>query len=69
VVFVARRATFEVREHAGDLLFGVHFGQLELHVVIEILEALLAGELRSGGSDEERQESVVIRLLGRGRHA
>jgi hypothetical protein len=48
VVLVARRTAFEVRAHARDLPIGVRFGQFELDVAIELLEALLAGQLGAG---------------------
>src|SRR5215216_5621726 len=66
VVFVAGGAAFEVRAHAGDLLVGGCGGELELDVVVELIEALLAGELRAGGAEELREELRVVRLVGLG---
>jgi hypothetical protein len=48
VVLVAGRAAIEVRAHARNLAIGVRFGQFELDVAVELLEALFAGQLRAG---------------------
>jgi len=52
VVLGARRAPLEVRLHAGDSGVGVPAGELDLHVTVELLEALLAGQLRAGRPEQ-----------------
>ena len=54
MVFVAGRAAFEVRAHARDLLVRGGAVELELDVAVELVEALLARQLRTG-----RAENVV----------
>ena len=39
----------EVGAHAGDRCVGVHSAELELDVVVELLEAFLAGDLGPAG--------------------
>ena len=65
VVFVAGRAAFEVRAHARDVFVGGCAGELELDVVVELVETLLAGQLRSRGAEESREE-LRIGLVGLG---
>jgi hypothetical protein len=45
VVFVAGRAAFEMRAHAGDLPVGVGVSALELDVAVEFVEASARGFL------------------------
>jgi hypothetical protein len=65
VVFVAGRAAFEVRAHTGDVFVGGCAGELELDIVVELVEALLASQLRSWGAEESREE-LLIRVVGLG---
>jgi hypothetical protein len=54
VVLVACRAALEMRAHARDPLLGGRSGELELNVVVELLAALLAGQLRARRAEEPR---------------
>jgi hypothetical protein len=45
VIFMARRAPYEVRRHAGEMRVGVLAGDLEVDVLVQKLEALLARHL------------------------
>jgi hypothetical protein len=47
----ARRAPLEVGTHSGDCCVRVGSAELELDVTIELIEALLTGQLRPGGTD------------------
>ena len=49
MVLIAGRAAFEMRAHTRDLLVGGCAGELELDVAVELVEALLAGQLGPAG--------------------
>ncbi len=51
MILVAGRATLEVCPHAGQRRVGVRSGDFEIDVLIDQLEALLAGDLRADGSE------------------
>ena len=59
MVLIAGRAAFEVRVHARDLLVRGGAGELELDVAVEFVEALLAGQLRTGWAEESLDECRV----------
>ena len=69
VVLLAGRAALEVGAHAGHGRVGVRAGQRELDVAVELLEALLAGQLGSGGAEESRRSvwSSWLMVRSRGR--
>src|SRR5581483_12093735 len=52
VLLGARRAALEVGGHAGNGGVGVVSRHLELHVAVELLEALVAAELRALGAQQ-----------------
>ena len=52
VVLAAGRAALEVRAHARHDGVRVAARALELNLAVELLEALLAGQLRAGGSEQ-----------------
>jgi hypothetical protein len=54
VLLVASGAAMEMGPHPGDRLVGVGSGELKLDVAVELLEALLAAELRTGGAKHAR---------------
>ena len=56
MVLVAGRAAFKVRAHAGDVFVGGCAVELKLDIVVELVEALLACQLRSQGAEESREE-------------
>src|SRR5436190_14254377 len=56
VLLAAGRAAFEVRAHAGDEAVDVGAGELELDVEVELLEALIAPELRSRRAEQPARE-------------
>ena len=56
MVLVAGRAAVEVRVHARDLLIRGGAGELELDVPVELAEALLARQLRTGRAKESLDE-------------
>jgi hypothetical protein len=60
VVLVAGRASFEVRLHAWDRAVGVGPREPELDVAVELLEALLAAQLRSGRTGKAREQTLGI---------
>ena len=57
MVLVARGAAVEVSPHARDVDVGVRAGKLQLDVPIQLLEALLAGQLRSRRPDEPCEDA------------
>jgi hypothetical protein len=57
VVLAARRASLEVGAEAGEMRVGA--GELELHVLVEKLEALLAGDLESGRAEHSLETFVL----------
>ena len=57
--FVAGLAAFKVRAHPGNRLVGVSAGEFELDLAVELIEALLAGELGVGGSEQPSQERIA----------
>jgi hypothetical protein len=63
VVLVARGAALEVRPHTLDRRVGVLAGAPELDVAVEVLEALLAGQLRALWAEQPAQQ------FGGSRHA
>jgi hypothetical protein len=52
VVFAAGHTSLEVGAHPADLRLGVLSLKLELDVLVEPLEALLAGDLRPRGTED-----------------
>src|SRR5262245_23814737 len=62
VLLAAGGAAFEVGAEAGELAVCVTPGELELDVPVELLEALVAADLRVGGSEQaaERLPDVVV---------
>jgi hypothetical protein len=60
VLLVAGPAALEVRAHAGDELIGARGTvlELDLDVAVELVEALLAGQLGVGGTQEAPQDVV-----------
>jgi hypothetical protein len=54
VVLAAGRAAFEVGAHAGDLLLGFSTREFQFDVAVELLEALLAGQLRPHRTENRR---------------
>ena len=60
VVFRAGGAALEVGAHARDRRVGVGAGELELDVAVELLEALLAAELRAAGAGQAREQTFSI---------
>jgi hypothetical protein len=66
VLLVAGLAALEMRVHAGDQLVGARGAvlDLDLDVAVELVEALLAGQLGLGGTQEAPQEIVAsVRVL------
>ena len=55
-ILSARRTAFEVRSHASDC--GVGARELELDVAVDLLEGLIAAELRSAGTGEGLEQEV-----------
>lgn len=55
MVFVAGRAAIEVRPHVRDLPAGAGEGEFQLDIVIQLVEALLAGQLWGCRAEESRQ--------------
>jgi hypothetical protein len=49
-----------VRAHARNLLVGVCRGEFQFDVAVELLEALLAGQLWSRWAEEQRQAAAVV---------
>jgi hypothetical protein len=67
VLLVAGLAALEVRAHAGDKLVGARGAvlELDLDVAVELIEALLAGQLGLGGAQEASQDVVwSVGVLG-----
>ncbi len=60
MVLVAGRASLEVRLHAWDRAVGVGPREPELDVAVELLEALLAAQLRSGRTGKAREQTLGI---------
>ena len=58
MVLAARRAALEVRLHPGNACVGVDFDELILDVFVEVLEALLTGELRPRGTKKALQDGT-----------
>ena len=56
---MAGRAALEVGAHARDPVVGVRALKLELDVLVELLEALVAEQLGLGGA-EQPLEGVVV---------
>src|SRR5204863_3007076 len=61
VVLMARWAALEVRPHARDRRVRVSSGEPELDVSVEVLEALLAGQLRARRAQQSREQVGVWR--------
>jgi len=55
VLLIAGSTPFQVGPHPRDNLIPLSFGELELHVLIELLEALLAAELGLGRPEQAVQ--------------
>src|SRR3954452_6090598 len=62
VVLLAGRTALEVSAHARHRRFGVGARQRQLDVAVELLEALLAGQLRPGGAEDAAQAQQVVVL-------
>ena len=54
MILVAGRAAREVLAHPGQARVGVRSRQLQLDVLVQQLEALLAGELRAHATNTSR---------------
>src|SRR6476620_3295742 len=59
-VLGAGRAAVEMRAHAGDPGVAGLAGEAQLDVAVELLEALLAGQLRSARAEHPAQERVAV---------
>src|SRR5215211_5600545 len=61
MLFVAGLAAVEVGAHAWDQLVGARcvVAEFELDVAVELLEALIACQLGTGGTQQALQEIVV----------
>src|SRR6059058_1584141 len=57
-VLGAGGAALEVGVHAGDPRIGRLAGERQLDVAVELLEALLAGQLRSAGAEDPAQDGA-----------
>ena len=53
-------AALEVRSHPGDLRVGIRAGDLRLDVDIELIEALLAGQLGSCGPEQPPEQAILL---------
>src|SRR5215211_9153577 len=62
-VFGAGGTAFEVGVHAGDPRLGGLVGQGQLDVAVELLEALLAGQLRGPGAEDPPQDRVAFAVV------
>ena len=62
MILLAGRAALEVGAHARHRRFGVGAGQRQLDVAVELLEALLAGQLGPGGPQDAAQAPQVVVL-------
>ena len=60
MVLAAGRAADQVGAHAGHPCVGVRTAQLQFDVAVEVLEALLASELRLGGAQKALQKTLVL---------
>src|ERR1044072_9515383 len=67
VVLGAGRASLKVRVHARELAVRLRVLELGLDVAIELVEAMLAGQLGLARSEQARQLAVRIVWLGHGR--
>lgn len=65
MVVAAGRTAREVRTHTGDGAIGVPAVELQLDVAVKLLEAVLAAELRPGGSQQRREQAATIGEFGR----
>src|SRR3954468_10415966 len=63
VILAAGRAAFEMRAHPGEELVGVIAGQLEVDVLVQQLEALVAADLGPIGAEQAGEQ-----VAGVGRH-
>jgi hypothetical protein len=59
VILAARRASIEVGAQAGKVRVGIGPCELEVDVLVEQLEALLAGHLESGRTEHSLESFVV----------
>ena len=64
MLLAAGGAACEVRAQAGERRVGVLTGELELDVAIELVEALVAADLRLRRPEQPVQRLVQIRSLG-----
>src|SRR5579872_664167 len=64
VILATGRAALEVRAHARNRRVGIAAVELELDVAIELLEALIAAELRACGTGEARDQAISIAAGG-----
>src|SRR5438034_11624806 len=60
VVLVAGRASLEMRPHSWNGFVGIRAGQLELDIVIQVLEALVAAELGPLSTNQRAQQLAVF---------
>jgi hypothetical protein len=60
MILTTRRATLEVGAETGKMRVGILAGDLQLHVLVEELEALLARDLESGRAENSLQRFVAL---------
>ena len=58
VILAAGRATLQMSAHTGYPLIGLCSGKLQLHVPVELVEALLAAELGAGGTEQTLNQLI-----------
>jgi hypothetical protein len=59
MVVVTGGASLEVRTHTRDCIVRIHAGKLQLDISIELLEALVAGQLGPLGPEQRAQQGVI----------
>src|SRR5436305_637456 len=66
VLLAARRASVQVCPHTGNRRIGICAGELQLDIVVELLEALLAAQLGARWPEQTLQECFdgCVRWLG-----
>src|SRR3954469_16436194 len=62
-VLGAGGAALEVGVHAGDPRLGRLAGERQLDVAVELLEALLAAQLRGAGAEDPTQDAAFLFTL------
>lgn len=63
VILLARGAADQVSLHPGDGRVGVVAGEFEVDVAVELLEALLAADLRPSRSEQPSQRLGAVVTL------